>query len=77
MDIGLAANPIAGLNRLAKIKIKLTKTVTIMCPASMLAKSRTIKTNGFVITPESSTIGINGIGNFSHHGTSGLYISFQ
>ena len=37
----------------------------------------TINTNGFVITPVSSTIGIRGIGYLSHHGTSGLYISFQ
>ena len=72
METGLAKNPKTGPYRLAKINIRLIKTVTIMWPASMLANNRTIKTNGLVITPESSTIGIKGIGNFNHHGTSGL-----
>ncbi len=72
METGLAAIPTHGLKRLAKIKIRLTNTVIIMCPAIMFAKSRTISTNGFVITPVSSTTGIKGMGNFSHHGTSGL-----
>ena len=72
MDRGLIPNPAAVPIILPKIKIKLTNTVTIMCPAIMLAKSRTINTNGFVITPVSSTMGINGIGNFNHQGTSGL-----
>lgn len=77
MEMGLAAKPAIGPYKLANTNIKLIKTVTIMWPASMFANNRTIKTNGFVITPESSTMGINGTGNFNHHGTSGLYISFQ
>lgn len=71
-ETGLAAKPNTVPYNFEKIKIKLIKTVTIMCPANMFAKRRTIKTNGFVINPESSTMGISGMGNFSHQGTSGL-----
>ncbi len=76
-DTGLIAYPAAGPIKWAKTNIKLTKTVTIICPANIFANSRTINTNGFVITPVNSTIGISGKGYFNHQGTSGLYISFQ
>ena len=49
-----------------------------MCPAVMLAKSRTISTNGLVNTPIISTIGMIGSGTLSHQGTPGvLTMSFQ
>ena len=76
-DIGLIPHPAMAPNELANMKIKLIKTVTIRWPASILANKRTINTNGFVNIPANSTNGINGIGNFIHHGTSGLNISFQ
>ena len=61
-----------------KIKIKLKNPNAIMCPAAILAKSRTISTNGLVNTPTSSTTGIKGTGIFSHQGTPGeLKICFQ
>ena len=48
-----------------------------MCPASILAKRRIIKANGFVRIPKNSMNGIIGIGTFNHQGTSGQNISFQ
>ena len=60
IDTGLIPKPAPAPIKLAKMKIRLTNTVTIMCPAIMFANNRTINTNGFVITPESSTIGIKG-----------------
>ena len=56
-----------------KMKIKLTKPSTMMCPAAMLAKSRTISTKGLVMIPMISTTGISGIGIFSHQGTPGVF----
>ena len=76
-EMGLTPKPAAGPIKLPKIKIKLRKTVTIMCPANMLANKRIIKTNGFVIIPVISKKGISGMGSLSHIGTSGLKISFQ
>lgn len=50
----------------------------MMCPAVMLAKSRTISTKGLVKMPMNSTKGIMGRGIFSHQGTPGvLTMSFQ
>ena len=72
MDIGLAAKPAAVPNNPVNMNIILINTVTIRCPAIIFANKRTIKTNGFVINPDSSTMGIKGMGNFNHQGTSGL-----
>jgi len=69
--------PSAGLIS-PKMKIKEIKDNTMMWPAVILAKSRTISTKGFVIIPISSTKGIKGTGYFNHQGTPGvLKICFQ
>ena len=62
---------------LAEIKIRQVSTSIAMCPASILAKRRIIKANGFVKIPKNSMKGIIGTGTFSHQGTSGQKISFQ
>ena len=62
---------------LAEIKIRQVSTSIAMCPASILAKRRIIKANGFVKIPKNSMNGIIGMGTFSHQGTSGQKISFQ
>ena len=62
---------------LAEINIKQVSTNIAMCPASILAKRRIIKANGFVKIPKNSINGIIGTGTFSHQGTSGQNISFQ
>ena len=59
------------------IKIRQVSTSIAMCPASILAKRRIIKANGFVKIPKNSMNGIIGTGTFSHQGTSGQKISFQ
>ena len=63
----------AATNTDLKMNIMDIRLRTMMCPAVMLAKSRTINTKGFVKTPINSTIGINGIGNFNHQGTPGVF----
>lgn len=62
---------------LAEIKIRQVSTSIAMRPASILAKRRIIKANGFVKIPKNSMKGIIGTGTFSHQGTSGQKISFQ
>ena len=61
----------------AKMKISSVSTITIMCPPIMLANRRTINAAGFVKIPNTSIIGMIGIGNFSQSGTSGQKMSFQ
>ena len=62
---------------LADMNIKQVSTSIAMCPASILAKRRIIRANGFVKIPKNSMNGIMGTGTFNHQGTSGQKISFQ
>ena len=62
--------------RAAKMNISNVNTITIMCPPIMLANRRTISAAGFVKIPNTSIIGMIGIGNLSHSGTSGQKMSF-
>ena len=63
---GTTASPKAAFS---KIKIKETKLNKMMCPAVMLANSRTINENGFINTPTISTgVKITSI----HFGTPGM-----
>ena len=59
------------------MNIMQTNDIIMACPASMFAKRRTIKANGFVNTPKNSMRGIIGTGHFNQVGTSGQNISFQ
>ena len=51
---------------LADMNIRHVSTSIAMCPASILAKRRIIKANGFVKIPKNSINGIMGTGTFSH-----------
>ena len=62
---------------LAMMKIIHVNAMAMACPASMLAKIRTISANGFVNILNTSIRGISGSGTFSHHGMSGQKMSFQ
>ena len=62
---------------LADMNIKQVSTSIAMCPASILAKRRIIRANGFVKIPKNSMNGIMGTGTFNHQGTSGQKMSFQ
>ena len=76
MDTTVVA-PVTTGPRAAKMKMSKVSTMTIMWPPIMLANRRTVRAAGFVNTPKSSMIGMMGIGNLSHRGTSGQKISFQ
>ena len=57
------------------INIMHTKASITVCPASIFAKRRIVKANGFTNTPNNSINGIIGTGSLSHTGTSGQNIS--
>ena len=67
-DKGENPNPATALID-PKINIKVIKLKMIMCPATMLAKRRTINAKGFVNTPNNSTGSI--INNLTTTGTPG------
>ena len=55
IEIGEKAHPITGL-KAPKMKIKEIKQMIMIWPAIILANKRIIKANGFVNTPNISTI---------------------
>ncbi|GAB6981928.1 hypothetical protein JCM15908A_03030 [Prevotella dentasini JCM 15908] len=64
--------PIVAIIKMIQVNAK-----AMACPAIILAKSRTIRANGFVKIPNISITGIRGTGTFNQVGTSGQNMSFQ